>query len=75
MEILESNNLWMITTGGVTFQWNDAHPRPEADALSDLQTGTVRENRSEGIIPSDYRVIEDEVEDSDTEEGEEQDDE
>ena len=70
IDILETNNLWMITTGGMTFQWNDAHPRPKAEALSDFDTGTVRENRSEGIIPSDYGVDEDE--DPDTEEGEDE---
>ena len=57
----------MVTTGGITFEWNDAHPRPKAEAVSDLQTGKVRENRSEGVIPSDYGADED----SNTEEGEE----
>lgn len=40
--ILESNSLWMITTGGLTTEWNDAHPRPTAIAAGQLDSGADR---------------------------------
>ena len=42
LNILESNSLWMITTGGLTTEWNDAHPRPTAIAAGQLDSGADR---------------------------------
>ncbi len=42
LRILESNSLWMITTGGLTTEWNDAHPRPTAIAAGQLDSGADR---------------------------------
>ena len=42
LRILESNSLWMITTGGLTQEWNDAHPRPTAIAAGQLDSGADR---------------------------------
>jgi hypothetical protein len=53
--IFESNNLWLIKGGGLTFEWNDAHPRPKAIQEGVLEEEPTRgENRASGIEPSYY---------------------
>ncbi len=49
LNILESNSLWMITTGGLTTEWNDAHPRPTAIIAGQLDGKADRtKSRGEG---------------------------
>jgi hypothetical protein len=54
LEIFEINEYWLLATGGLTFEWNDAHPRPKAiDEGVIVDDEPTRENRSSGVVP-DY---------------------
>jgi hypothetical protein len=56
LDLLEEIQIWMLAGGGFTNEWSDAYPRPVALDEGIIEDPNSRENRSEGVEPSDYGV-------------------